>query len=433
MNRSINIALLGIGTIGTGVARIFFENSHRFANRSDCVPRITRIVDKDASDRGVAIPEGVISDDLEGALSDPEIDIVVELFGGTGIAREATLKAIANGKHVVTANKALISAHGDEIFAAAHAQGVDVLFEASVGGSIPILRALRESLFTSRIDSLFGIVNGTTNYILTRMAEEGAPYAELLKSAQELGFAEADPSADVKGWDSQQKLGILLRLAFGAAVDAKEILCEGIEDISPVDIAYAAEFGYSIKLLATAKRHGDQIEARVHPAMIPASSVMAGVKHEYNAVEVVGEDFGTQIFYGKGAGQTPTATVVASDVLDIAQRIASGAQCCRVGALLPRADAPSLIPSDDLTMRHYLRLEVEDRAGVLEVISRALAVERISIESVMQKGRAERKTVPLIIMTHEASEAAIRRAIERFGNIEPVTGKVQHIRVEELS
>jgi len=434
MSRPVNVGLVGLGTIGTGVARLFFEQSAGFAWRYNAPVVLRRIADKDlATDRGVAIPEGVLTDDVMSVLADPDIDIIIELVGGIEPARRFILAAIEHGKHVVTANKALLSAHGDEIFRAAADRGVDVLFEASVGGSIPILRALRTSLQTSRIQSIFGIVNGTTNYILTRMAGEGASYADMLRSAQEHGFAERDPSADVTGRDSLQKLVIMLRLGFSAVVRPADVLCEGIEGITPSDIAYANELGYTVKLLAVAKRQGDRIEARVHPAMIPSDSVMAGVKYEYNAIEVVGEEFGTQVFYGKGAGQRPTATVVVSDVLDIAARVRCGMSCSRVHELLDDGASPALVPQDDLTVRHYVRLEVVDRAGVLSEIARVFARENISIESVIQKGRATGETVPLVIMTHEAREAALRAAVDYLAKLAVVHAPVQRIRVEDLS
>jgi homoserine dehydrogenase len=433
MSRPVNVALLGLGTIGTGVASLFYEKSGNFDSKTTNKVSLRRIADRDHSDRGVDIPDGVLTDDVDAVLTDPEIDIVVELFGGVDFARTVVLKAIENGKHVVSANKALLATHGDEIFQAAHAKGVDVAFEASVGGSIPILKALRESLCTSRIESLFGIVNGTTNYILTRMDSEGAEYDDLLKSAQDLGFAESDPSADVKGWDSQQKLAILLRLGFGVVVDPNDILCEGIESITPTDIAFAHDFGYTIKLLAIAKRHGDRIEARVHPAMIPSGSLLADVRYEYNAIEVVGEDFDTQVFYGKGAGRNPTATVVVSDVIDIAQRIETGAPCSRVGELLNTGDSPALIAQDELSMRHYVRLEVEDHPGVLEDIAHVFSSQQISIASVVQKDGDEGGSVPLTIMTHEATEASLRLAINELENLSVVRGQVQRIRVEDLS
>jgi len=432
MSKPVNIGLVGLGTIGTGVASLFYEKSATFAARTAAPVRLTQIADKDLSERDVSIPDGVLSSDVDGLLSNPDIDIVIELVGGTGFARTVVLKAIENGKHVVTANKALLAAHGEEIFRAAHDKCVDVAFEAAVGGSIPILKALRESLSTSRIDSVYGIVNGTTNYILTRMANEGAPYDELLRSAQDAGFAERDPSADVKGWDSQQKLAILMRLAFGTVVRADDILCEGIEHITPLDIDYAREFGYAIKLLAIAKRHGEKLEARVHPAMIPAKTLIADVQYEYNAIEVIGDEFGTQVFYGKGAGRRPTATVVVSDALDIAQRIQSGAPCSRVREIIDRQDAPTLVPPDGLSMRHYVRLEVKDHAGVLEDIAHVFASENISIESVVQKGRATAETVPLVIMTHEAKEAAVSSAVRQLEELDAVRPPVQRIRIEDL-
>jgi homoserine dehydrogenase len=433
MPRIVRIGLLGMGTIGTGVARLFLHESAGFASRFKDTVQLARIADKTPGDRGFSIPAGVLTDDANEVVHDPQIDIVIELIGGIEPARTFVLAAIDAGKHVVSANKALFSAHGDEVFRAAHRKGVDVMFEGSVGGSIPILRALRDSLYTSRIQSIYGIVNGTTNYILTRMAEKGASYKNILRSAQEQGFAEKDPTADVSGLDSLQKLTILLRLGFRAVVPADKILVEGIEKITPADIEYARELGFRIKLLAIAKRRGDRIEARVHPAMIPSASVMADVKYEYNAIEVVGTEFGTQVFYGKGAGQRPTATVVVSDALDIASRILNGSSASRAGELIDDGSTPPLVGPDDLIIRHYVRMEVVDRTGVLAEIARVFAEENISIEAVIQKGRAAGNTVPLVIMTHEASEASLVRAVGKFGALNVVHGPVQRIRVEELS
>jgi len=432
MAGSVQVGLVGLGTIGVGVARLLLEKRSKvFAG--DCGPiTLKRIADKDLSDRGIDLPSGILTEDVRAVLEDPEIGIIVELVGGIEPARTFVLTAIEHGKHVVTANKALLSAHGEEIFRAAQKRGVDVLFEAAVGGSIPIIRALRESLGTSAIRSIYGILNGTTNYILTRMTDDGASYDEMLKAAQQLGFAERNPVADVSGKDSLQKLVILARLAFGASLSPEEILCEGIERITPMDISFAQELGYRIKLLAIAKEREGRIEARVHPAMIPLSGLMANVKFEYNAIEVVGEEFGTQVFYGKGAGQRPTATVVVSDVIDLASRIQSGAPTCRVAPLLASASSVRLVTAEDLFLRHYVRLEVFDRAGVLADIARLFAEENISIESVIQKGRAASDTVPLVIMTHEASEASIERALRRLSTLNVVRGPIQRIRVEEL-
>ncbi len=431
MSNIIKIGLLGLGTIGTGVARIFFEQNETFAREFRDEVQLARIADLDTSDRGIAIPNGVITDDAMDVIGDPEISVIVELVGGIEPARSFVLAAIDEGKHVVTANKALLAAHGDEISRAAAENGVDVLFEASVGGSIPILRALRESLFPSRIQSIYGILNGTTNYILTRMTLEGGDYDSLLKNAQEQGFAERDPTSDVSGSDSLQKLTLLLRLGFRAMVEPGKVLCEGIETITPLDIAYAGELGYTIKLLAVAKRHHDgQVEARVHPAMIPQSSVLANVNYEYNAIEVVGDLFGSQIFYGKGAGQSPTATVVVSDALDIAARVKCGNATCRVRNLLPLEDAPKLKRREEMLSRHYVRMEVSDQAGVLELIAREFARHAISIETVHQKGRSESETVPLVIVTHEASETNMERAMESLRGLLCVRPPIQHIRIE---
>lgn len=433
MEKKINVGLIGFGTIGRGVVRWMLEEGSTFVARKGFEVALVRIADLDIrSSRGIAVPPEMLTTDAEEVLGDEDVDILIELIGGLEPARTFILKALSRGKSVVTANKALLSQHGEEIFRTAYENGVDVSFEASVGGGIPIIRGLRESLCTNRVDSLYGILNGTTNYILTRMADEGRPFKEVLKEAQNAGYAEPDPTLDIRGKDAVQKLTILLRMAFGSVFTGDQIFCEGVEHITPQDIEYAKELGYTIKLLAIAKRMDDRMEARVHPTMIPEGTLLAGIKDEFNAIELVGDWVGPQIFYGKGAGERPTTNAVVSDVVELAERRLSGASS-RAGELLAQDDGLSLIPMEEVRIPYYFRFLVTDRPGVLAQISRILAEEQISIASVIQKGRAQHEgTVPLIMMTHEAQERAVRSAIRRINTLDVVRDRVQVIRVEEL-
>lgn len=433
MEKKISVGLIGFGTIGRGVVRWMLENGNTLMARKGFEMVLVKVADLDIqTSRGIELPQEMLTTDAEEVLEHKDMDIVIELIGGLEPARTFILKALRRGKSVVTANKALLSRHGDELFRTAYENGVDVSFEASVGGGIPIIRVLRESLFTNRADSLYGILNGTTNYILTRMADEGRPFGEILRQAQDAGYAEPDPTLDIRGQDAVQKLTILLRMAFGSVFSSDQIFCEGIEYIMPQDIEYARELGYTIKLLAIAKRSKDRIEARVHPVMIPEGTLLASIKDEFNAIELVGDWVGPQVFYGKGAGERPTTNAVVSDVVELAERRLSGAPS-RAGELLTWNGGPSLIPMEEVCIPYYFRFLVADKPGVLAQISRILAEEQISIASVIQKGRAQHEgTVPLIIMTHEAKEKAVRSAIQRINTLDIVRDRVQVIRVEEL-
>jgi len=426
MKPCIGIGVIGFGTVGSEVVRLLLEG----IERPDFGLELKKVADLDiVTPRGVEVPKELTTTDAEEVIESEEVGIVVELIGGIEPARTYILEAIARGKDVVTANKALLAQCGDEIFHAAVEAGVDVGFEASVGGSMPVIRALREGLAGERIERLYGILNGTTNYILTRMEEEGLPFSEALREAQEAGYAEADPSLDISGRDALQKLVVLLRVAFGISASPGEVFCEGIEGITPQDIEYAREFGYKVKLLATAKRVGEGIEARVHPTLVPQKSMLANVREEFNALELVGEGVGHQLFYGKGAGGRPTARAVASDLVSLASRRLSGATP-RVGELLDSSGL-KLMPVEEAVMPYYFRFLALDRPGVLAQIARVLASEGISIASVIQKGRAE-EAVPIVMMTHEAREDAVRRAVARIDELEVVRGRTQVIRVEEL-
>ena len=433
MKRTVKVGLIGFGTVGAGVARLMFGSGKPFLRGRDFDLELVKIADLDITrDRGVTIPSGVLTVDAAEVLGDPDIDIVIELIGGYEPARTFTIRAFENGKSVVTANKALIARYGGELFAAALRTSVSYLFEASVGGGIPIIRGIVDGLNANSIQSVYGILNGTTNYILTGMARDGLDYSEVLAKAQELGYAEADPTSDVSGQDALNKAVILARLAFGADITPAEVYCEGIENIRIQDIEYASDLGYIIKLLAIAKRHDDgRVEVRVHPTLVSTESIMAYVEDEFNAVEIYGDAVGREIFYGKGAGMMPTASAVVSDVVNVAERLVTGAPS-NVKRILTDGNGPKLAPFEDLRLRYYLCFTVKDQSGVLAHIANVLADVNISIESVIQIGTAEGDYVPLVITTHEAREGDMQNAMEKFGRFEAVNGRVQLIRIEDI-
>jgi len=436
----IGVGLVGFGTIGTGVVKLLQRNYDVMRERLGFPLRMLRIADLDtARDRGVDLSGIRFDADSDGLVEDPGVDIVVELIGGYGAARRFILKAIENGKHVVTANKALLALHGKEIFDAAARRGVDVAFEASVGGGIPILRALREGLAANRILSLHGIINGTTNFILTEMEKTGAAFETVLKRAQELGYAELDPSFDVDGIDAAHKLTLLASMAFGAELTSKEVPTEGIRGISPLEFESAAEFGYRIKLLGIAKSRvekdgTERIEARVHPTMIPDTSLLAKVDGAMNAIAVHGDAVGPTLFYGAGAGEMPTASAVVADLMEIAREIRRG-HAGRVAPLsyLPEALRPKpLVPLGEIEARAYLRFTALDRPGVLARITRVLGDHGIGIESVIQKGRGRAgESVPVVMLTDVAREDSVRRSLSLIDALPEVTAATCLIRIEE--
>jgi homoserine dehydrogenase len=437
---AVGIGLVGLGTIGIGVAKLLQRNASVIAERLGFPLRLVRVADLDTTrDRGVDLSGVRFDADSEGLLADPAVSIVVELIGGYDAARRLILRAIENGKHVVTANKALLAAHGKEIFDAAARRGVDVAFEASVGGGIPILRSVREGLAANRIRSIHGIINGTTNYVLTEMERTGEPFEAVLGRAQRLGYAEADPSFDVDGIDAAHKLTLLVAMAFGAELTYKEIPTEGIRRLTPLEFSSARELGYRIKLLGVAKaRSGadgaERIEARVHPTMIPASSLLASVDGAMNAIAVCGDAVGPTLFYGAGAGELPTASAVVADLMEIAREIRRGT-AGRVAPLsyLPEALRPRpLVPLGELEGRVYLRFTALDRPGVLSRITGILGENGIGIESVIQKGRGHATaSVPVVMMTHPAREAAVRRALDAIDRLPDVTATTLLLRIEE--
>lgn len=432
----VRIGLIGFGTIGTGVVKVLSLNADVITQRLGFPLRLTRIADLDlGTDRGVDISGIRFDDDARGLIADPEVDIVIELIGGYDVARRFTLEAIDAGKHVVSANKALLALHGGEIFAAAREKGVDVAFEASVAGGIPILRSVREGLAANRIESVYGILNGTTNYVLSEMEVTGEAFEIVLKRAQDLGYAEADPTFDVDGIDAAHKLALLTAMAFGAQMTFKEIPTEGIRGLQPIDFEMASEFGFRIKLLGIAKNHPDgRVEARVHPTLVPAASLLAKVDGAMNAVSVIGNAVGPTLYYGAGAGEMPTASAVVADLMEIAREIRRGAS----GRVAPLSYMPDQLepkpafPPGEINGRCYLRFTVLDEPGVLSEITGALAEHGIGIESLIQKGRASSgQSVPVLVLTHPANEAAVRSAVQSIDGLSDVTAPTRLVRIEE--
>ncbi|MBW2667715.1 MAG: homoserine dehydrogenase [Deltaproteobacteria bacterium] len=436
----VGVGLVGFGTIGTGVVKVLERNADVIEQRLGFPLRLVRIADLDTtSDRGVDVSEVRFDDDSAALIADDSVDIVVELVGGYEFARRLILESIEAGKHVVTANKALLSLYGKEIFGAAAKRGVEVAFEASVGGGIPILRSLREGLNANRIESVHGIMNGTTNYVLTEMEKTGESLDVVVKRAQDLGYAEADPTFDIEGVDAAHKLTLLAAMAFGAELTYKEIPTEGITGLLPVDFEAAAEFGHRIKLLGIAKAHraadgGERIEVRVHPTMVPADSLLAAVDGAMNAVAVTGDAVGPTLFYGAGAGELPTASAVVADLIEIAREVRRGSagRVAPLSYLPAELTAKPLVPLGEVSGRYYLRFTAVDRPGVLAHIASVLGENEIGIESVLQKGRAHSAgSVPVLILTHPASEAAIRSALEIIDALDDVTAPTRLIRIEE--
>ncbi len=429
--RAVHVGLLGLGTIGTGVVRLLQEHSARIDERLGFPLRLKRIADIDLErDRGVPLDAYALTRDWHEVVDDAEIDLVIELIGGSGVARSAVLAALEAGRGVVTANKALLAHHGREIYSCAEAHGSDIAFEASVGGTIPVLRALREGLCADRIDAVHGIVNGTCNFILSEMEQRGEPYEACLKRAQDLGFAESDPSFDVNGMDSAHKLVILLGLAFGIRVLPEAIPTEGIESITPLDIEYAERVGFRIKLLAIAKERDGGVEAWVHPTMIPRESVLGRVGGAMNAVEVHGRMSGPTLYYGAGAGPLPTASAVVADLMELARACRRGVKR-RVPPLgtLALREVP-LRRKEDLEGEYYLRFTALDRPSVLSRIAGALGEQGISLASVLQLERHASEAVPVVMMTHPAKEAALRAALAEIARMGDVTASTQVIPVE---
>ncbi|MFZ9365963.1 MAG: homoserine dehydrogenase [Burkholderiaceae bacterium] len=434
--KPIKVGLLGIGTVGGGTFNVLRRNQEEIRRRAGRAIEVVMVADLD-TERAKQITGGSVEvvSDARRVVSDPSIDIVIELIGGDGIARELVMTAIANGKHVVTANKALLAKHGTEIFRAAEEKGVMVAFEAAVAGGIPIIKALREGLTANRIQWIAGIINGTTNFILSEMRDKGLDFDVVLKQAQALGYAEADPTFDIEGVDAAHKATIMSAIAFGVPVQFDKAYVEGITKLSATDIRYAEQLGYRIKLLGIARRVAAGIELRVHPTLIPATRLIANVEGAMNAVGVNGDAVGATLYYGKGAGSEPTASAVIADLVDIT-RLATADPEHRVPYLAfqsnEMADTP-ILPMSEVTTSYYLRMRVADKPGVLADVTRILADASISIDAMLQKEAGEGETqTDLIILTHETKEKHADAAIAAIEALSTVEGKVSRIRLEQL-
>ncbi len=430
--KSINVGIIGFGTVGTGTARIIIENAGIIRRRLGAPVKLKKISDLDVKrDRGISLEGIQLTSSAQEVLDDPEIDIVVELIGGYTPAKEFILEAIKNRKHVVTANKALLAVHGEEIYAAADKFGVTLGFEASVAGGIPILAAIRNGLAANNIQSIYGIVNGTCNYILTLMTNAGSKFEDVLKEAQAMGYAEADPTFDIEGIDSAHKLAVLTMLTYGTPVTLKNIYTEGISKITPLDIDFARDLGYKIKLLAITKMVNGEIEARVHPTMLPEEYPIATVDGVFNALSVVGDAVGSTMFYGRGAGDMPTGSAVVSDIMDIGRDILSGCANRSPVAGFRERSSLKIRKMEEITSCYYLRFSAIDKPGVMSRITGVLGKNNISIESMIQKGRKAAGAVPVVMMTHEAVERNIRSALDEISKMDCIAGPTMVIRVEE--
>ena len=432
--KKIAVGLIGFGTIGTGVVRLLQENKDLISERVGAEIYLKRIADIDiVKSRGVALESTLLTTDAGDIFNDAEIGIVVELMGGYEPARTFILEAMQRKKHVVTANKALLATHGDEIFQSALRHGVNIGFEASVGGTIPIIKTIKESLVANRIQSLYAILNGTSNFILSKMTDEGKSFALVLKEAQALGFAEANPTYDIEGIDAAHKLAILLSLAYGKKVRLDDIFREGIANISEQDIEFGRELGYRIKLLAIAIRRDNDIEARLHPTMIPFDHLLANVNGNFNAFHIIGDAADSIFLYGQGAGMMPTASAVISDIVDISRDILKGI-AIRVPPRVRDEESIEpirLLPFEQITTNYYFRFSAVDRPGVLSRISGILGANDISIATVIQKGRKQGGAVPVVMTTYKARECDVRKAMHDIDQLDIVMGKTMLIRIED--
>ncbi len=433
--KTIGVALLGLGNVGGGVVKLLEDNAAAIGARlgARIVVRAIAVRDPAKANRVVEVDKSLLTTDIDAALARPDVDIVCELMGGTTDARRAVLAAIAAGKHVVTANKALLAEHGAEVFGAAEAKGVDVYYEAAVCGGVPIIRVLREGLASDRVDALWGIVNGTSNYILSTMTETRRPFGDILADAQRLGYAEADPTLDIGGGDARHKLANLAALCFGTSIDVNAISMDGIDIVEPIDLDYAEKFGYVIKPLVIARDHGEAIEARVHPALVPSHWLLADVSGAKNAVYVQSYALGGSMYYGAGAGMLPTAMSVVSDMIEIGRNIYARA----AGAARPQrphqAKARPLLPLGEITSKYYLRFGVVDKPGVLGQLMTILGARSVSIEQVVQDtgtGRAApTDPVQVVVLTHEAREGDVRAALAAIDHLAIVKSPARVIRI----
>ncbi len=433
--RPVKVGLLGIGTVGGGTVRVLKRNAQEISRRAGRGIEVVHAAARDLGKQRIADLQGIkLTTDPFEVVNNPEIDIVVELIGGDGVARELVTQAIANGKHVVTANKALIAKHGNEIFAQAQSQGVMVAFEAAVAGGIPIIKAIREGLAGNRIEWLAGIINGTTNFILTEMRDRGRDFADVLKEAQQLGYAEADPTFDVEGIDAAHKLTILAAIAFGIPLQFTKVYTEGISKLTSEDVSYAEQLGYRIKMLGIARRVAQGVELRVHPTLVPYRRLIANVDGVMNAVLVKGDAAGPTLYYGPGAGAEPTASAVVADLVDVVRMLTADPDH-RVPHLAFQPDALSDLPilkMEQVETAYYLRLRAHDRPGVLADVTRILSDLNISIEAIIQKGTTD-GIATVILLTHRVFEKNMNQAIKRIQDLPTITGDIMRIRMEQLN
>ncbi|MFZ1983567.1 MAG: homoserine dehydrogenase [Desulfatitalea sp.] len=430
----VYLGLIGCGTVGTGVARLLIDRRDMLQQRTGIPLVLKYVADLDrTTDRGVAFAPGVFIDDAWAVVNDPQVDIVIEMIGGTTLAKDLVLAAIQKGKHVVTANKALLATHGNDLFRAAAAAGVDLAYEASVGGCMPIIKTLREALVGNEIQAMTGILNGTCNYILSKITEEGIAFATALAQAQASGFAEADPTLDIEGYDTAHKLAILTALAYGMQINLDDIYIEGISAITPLDIQFADYFGYRIKLLAISKNRGAAVEARVHPAMIPVDNILSNVNGSLNAITVSGHAAQDLFLSGRGAGMLPTASAVLSDIVDLARNLRRGAvgRVPLTGYQPDQIRRTPVMPVTEIVTHYYFRFSVEDQPGVLAAIAGILGQNGISIKSVQQKGRKTDGHVPIVMLTHRAKEADVRQALTQIRGLNVVGAAPVVIRIED--
>jgi len=435
--KTINVGLLGIGTVGGGAFTVLARNQEEIGRRAGCSITMKIVADKDLERvRAIVGGNALVTDDAFAVVQNPDIDIVVELIGGTGVARELILKAISHGKHVVTANKALLAQHGNEIFAAAHKADVMVAFEGAVGGGIPIIKSLREGLSANRIEWIAGIINGTSNFILSEMRDKGASFGDVLKEAQRLGYAESDPTFDIEGVDAAHKLTIMAAIGFGIPMQFGSAYIEGISKLTREDIRYAEELGYRIKLLGIAKRTEKGIELRVHPTLIPARRLIANVEGVMNAILVKGDAVGQTMYYGAGAGAEPTASAVVADLVDVARMMTADPHH-RVPHLAFQPDQLSnvpILPMSEVETAYYFRMRVYDKPGVLADVTRILADSSISIDAMVQKEPQEGENqVSIIMLTHRTIEKNVDGALQKIEALPVVAGKVTRIRLEQFN
>lgn len=427
------VGVLGFGTVGAGVVEGLLRNGDLIRHRTGLNLELRGVADLDIeTDRGVKLDSALLTTDAMALIHREDIHIIVELIGGEGIAKTFILEALRAGKDVVTANKSLLAKHGAELVAAARESGSDLYFEAAVGGGIPIIKAFREGLVANRILSIYGILNGTCNYILTRMENEKKPFEEILADAQKLGFAEAEPSLDVDGWDTAHKAAILASLAYGFPVDLDDMLVEGLRGIDPHDIEIAASLGYRIKLLAVIKPDAEGADVRVHPALIPEDAMLASVHGVFNAISVRGDVVGDTLYYGRGAGREATASAVLADVVDVARNLREDASG-RISAMPDYREQGRVRSVDGLISRHYLRLNLMDRPGSLAQLAGILGENEIGIASLIQREENHGRFVPVILLTGAAEESDMRRAIEQMEALDAVEGRVVRFRIEDVS